>query len=76
MKETRTIYMEMNPAVKGFVVRMFDDGEDYDTIVINPCYNWEQQRETYKHELSHIYGNDLDGYCDPNTVERLRHYLL
>ncbi len=75
MKQVRTIYMEMEPACKGFVVRMFDEGEDFDTIVINPCYNWEQQRKTYEHELKHIEARDLEGYCDPNTVERLRHYL-
>ncbi len=73
MKEVRTIYMEMDPKCKGFVVRMFDDGEDYDTIVINPCYNWEQQQETYKHELRHIECSDLEGECDPDVIEMLRH---
>jgi hypothetical protein len=65
--------MEMPPKCKGFVIRMFDDGEDYDTIVINPCYNWEQQQETYRHELKHIEYKDLEGECDPDVIERLRH---
>ncbi len=73
MKDIHTIYMQMPPSVKGFIVKMFDDGEDYYTIVINPCYNMEQQRETYEHELKHIEARDLDGFCDPNIVERLRH---
>ncbi len=75
MNEARTIYINMPPKVKGFVIRMFDDGENYDTIVINPCYNWEQQQKTYEHELKHIESGDLEGDCDPNTIERLRHYL-
>ena len=73
MKQVRTIYMEIDPKCKGFVSRMFHDGEDYDTIVINPCYNWEQQRETYKHELKHIEYKDLEGECDPDVIEMLRH---
>lgn len=73
MKDIPVIYMDMPPSTKGFVVKMFDEGEDYYTIVINPCYNREQQLETYKHELKHIVCEDLEGYCDPDVVERLRH---
>ena len=73
MNDIRTIYMQMDPKCKGFVVRIFDDGEDFDTIVINPCYNWEQQQETYKHEMKHITCKDLEGFCDPDFIEKLRH---
>lgn len=73
MNDTHTIYMDMPPAVKGFVVKMFDDGEDYVTIVLNPRYNREQQLKTYEHELRHLEANDLEGYCDPNIIEKLRH---
>ena len=73
MKEIPVIYMDMPPSSKGFLVKMFDDGEDYYTIVINPRYNWEQQLETYEHELKHIDAEDLVGYCDPDFVEKLRH---
>jgi len=73
MNEVHTIYMDMRPTVKGFLVKMFDDGEDYYTIVINPKYNAEQQIETYEHELKHIEARDLDGYCDTDIVEMLRH---
>ena len=73
MNEVRTIYVEMPPAIKGYLVKMFDDGEDYYTIVINPCYNREQQLGTYEHELRHITCEDLEGYCDPDFVEKLRH---
>lgn len=73
MKEHRTIYMKMPVAVKGFVVKMFDDGEDYETVVLNPCYNWEQQKETYEHEVEHIEARDLEVFGDADAVEFLRH---
>lgn len=73
MTETRTIYMNMPPSVKGFVIKTFDDGEDYYTVVINPAYNWEQQVETYKHEVKHIELGDLEAYGDADDVELLRH---
>lgn len=73
MKDIHTIYMDMPPASKGFIVKMFDDGEDYYTVVINPCYNREQQLATYEHELKHIDGRDLEGFCDTDFIEKLRH---
>ena len=73
MNEVRTIYVEMPPAIKGYLVKMFDDGEDYYTIVINPCYNREQQLETYEHELRHLKCYDLDDFCDVDVIERMRH---
>lgn len=74
MNEYRTIYMDMPVAAKGFVIKTFDNGEDYYTVVLNPKYNWEQNQKTYKHELEHIECGDLDGHGDPNSIERLRHY--
>lgn len=73
MNKVRTIYMNMPPSVKGMLVKMFDDGEDYYTVVINPMYNIEQQRDAYEHEMKHIQYKDLDDYCDADTIEALRH---
>lgn len=73
MKEYRTIYMNMPVSIKGFVIKCFDDGEDYYTVVLNPAYNWEQQRDTYEHEIRHIECGDLEGFCDADMVEMLRH---
>lgn len=72
MNEYHTIYMDMDEKVKGFVIKTFDEDEHY-TVVLNPRYNWEQQRKTYEHELKHIEGRDLDGFCDADMVEMLRH---
>lgn len=72
MNDYHTIYMDMDVGVKGFVIKTFDEDEHY-TIVINPKYNWEQQHGTYEHELKHIEARDLDGCCDADLIERLRH---
>lgn len=73
MNVVHTIYMNMPPSVKGMLVKMFDDGEDYYTVVINPMYNAEQQLSTYEHELMHIKCRDLDEIGDADALELLRH---
>lgn len=73
MMEHRVIYMKMPVDAKGFVIKTFDDGEDYITVVLNPCYNWEQQHDTYEHELKHIEAKDLDNYGDADELEAIRH---
>lgn len=73
MMEHRVIYMKMPVDAKGFVIKTFDEGEDYVTVVLNPCYNWEQQRDTYEHELKHIEAKDLDNYGDADELEAIRH---
>lgn len=73
MNEYHTIYMDMPVTTKGFVIKVFDDGEDYYTIVLNPKYNWEQNLKTYRHECAHIECRDLDGHGDPGLIEMMRH---
>ena len=72
-EEPRVIYMDMPVSVKGFVIKTFDDGDDYYTVVLNPKYNWEQQRETYKHEIAHVRSGDLDADMSADAIEMLRH---
>ena len=72
MNDIHTIYMNMPPSVKGFVIKTFDEDECY-TIVINPMYNIEQQRDTYEHEVKHIKCQDLDDHGDPGILEIMRH---
>jgi len=75
MENLNVIFRDMPVSVKGFIVKMFDDcgGEDYYTVVINPRYNWEQQMDTYKHELEHFREGDFDVWGDPDVIETLRH---
>lgn len=74
MNDYHTIYMNMPEGVKGFVIKTFDEGEDYYTIVLNPRYNREQNLRTYMHELDHIEGGDLDRHGNPGFIETLCHY--
>lgn len=70
----RVIYADLPEHIKGMVVRMFDDGEDYDTIVLNSRLSWEQNLETYKHECWHIEQGDLESYLPVSVLEKLNPY--
>ena len=55
-------YMDLPHSVKGFVLK---DEEDFYTIYINARHSDKIQKETIKHELSHILRDDfLDEDCD------------
>ena len=66
INDIRVRYMDMPPSVCGFTLKV--DACSYD-IYINPAMSYEKQRETYQHELKHIYNDDflLD---DVNIAER------
>ena len=68
------IYADLPCTCKGMVVRMFDDGETYDTIVLNSRLNWEQNVETYKHELWHIEHDDFNSALPVSVLEKMNPY--
>lgn len=74
MKNIRVVYADLPCTCKGMVVRMFDDGEDYDTVVLNSRLNWEQNVETYKHELWHIEHDDFNSDLPVSVLEKLNPY--
>ena len=74
MKNTPIIYADLPVTIKGMVVRMFDDGEDYDTIVLNSKLNWEQNVITYKHECWHIEHGDFDSTLPVSVLEKMNPY--
>lgn len=74
MKHTKVIFADLPCTCKGLVVRMFDDGEDYDTIVLNSRLNWEQNIETYLHELIHIDRDDFNSYLPVSVREKTNPY--
>lgn len=74
MKNIRVVYADLPCTCKGMVVRMFDDGEDYDTVVLNSRLNWEQNVETYKHELWHIEQDDFNSDLPVSVLEKLNPY--
>lgn len=74
MEDIKVIYVDLPCTVKGMVVRMFDDGEDCDTIVLNSRLNWEQNIETYKHELWHVKQDDFNSSLPISVLEKLNPY--
>ena len=74
MEEKRVLFADLPCTCKGMVVRMFDDGETHDTIVLNSRLNWEQNIETYKHELWHIENGDLDSPLPVTVLEKRNPY--
>lgn len=74
MKDTKVIYADLPCTVKGMVVRMFDDGEYYDTIVLNSRLNHEQNINTFKHELWHIEHDDFDSDLPVSVLEKMNPY--
>lgn len=74
MDNVKVIYADLPCTCKGMVVRMFDDGEDYDTVVLNSRLNWEQNVETYKHELWHIEHDDFNSVLPVAVLEKMNPY--
>lgn len=66
-----TIFSDKLPAAcSGFVRKNEDDSY---TIVLNANHSYDQQRATYKHELSHIINCDHDKQDHINFIEHIRH---
>lgn len=75
MLNAEVVFADLPPRVKGMLVKMFDDGEDYFTIVINSSLNAEQQREAYEHEVKHYKAKDFDRINNSvGEIEYLTHY--
>lgn len=65
-----TEYIDMPTTVKGFTVQ-FDDLSF--GVFLNCCLSYEQNRETFIHELNHIRSGDFDSTCSADYIENLRH---
>lgn len=64
--ETRVIYVDMPARVAATTVMVFDDGDDYPTVVVNSLLSHERQQEGIRHEAKHITGGDF--YATDFTV--------
>lgn len=61
--------LDLPPRVKGLVKRT----EGYYTIILNSRHTWEQNRESYKHELNeHIEHEDYE-QNDADVIEAKTH---
>lgn len=64
----RTVLYNLPPRISGFTVRK--DGDF--TIFLNARHCWEDQKETYDHELEHIENGDFDSALSADAIEMLR----
>ena len=67
-------YRDLPTTIKAYVVRCFDSGDIFYTIIINSRISYEQQREAYKHEMSHIECGDFSCEYPADYIESMRHY--
>ena len=67
--EVRVRYLEMPVGIKGFTIR--EDVDTYD-MYLNPEYCYEQQMETYEHEMEHIRNGDFESDMDVEEIELSR----
>lgn len=74
MRNERCVYADLPPQVKGMVVRVFEDGEYYDTIVLNSRLSWEQNLQTFKHEEWHIDHEDFESNLPVMVLEEQNPY--
>lgn len=72
MENIRVIFQSMPPAIKGMVVKTFDEEEWY-TVVINSNISAEQQLLTYYHELQHVKAKDFASPLTVDELEKVRH---
>ena len=66
----RVVLHNMPTDVRGFLVA---DAEGGHTVLLNSRLSWEQNRETYLHELRHIEGGDLYSDDDADELEEKQH---
>lgn len=66
----RTVVKDLPTDVRGFTLA--DQEGDY-TIYLNARQSYEINRQTYRHELRHIQGDDFHRQESANTIEAGRH---
>lgn len=66
-----TIFANLPYKVKGFI--MYDSADDYYTIVLNSRSSYEQNKQTFEHEIQHILNNDFTNYRNVGMLEAALH---
>lgn len=66
----RVVLHNMPTDVRGFLV---SDAEGGHTVLLNSRLSWEQNRETYLHEIRHIKSGDIYANENANELEVERH---
>lgn len=65
-----TVLCDLPTTVGGFIVHNQDDSY---TIVLNSKLTWEDNMESYIHELKHLCEGDLDSSLPADLIEMLSH---
>lgn len=65
-----TVLYELPTTVGGFVVHNQDDSY---TIVLNSRLSWEDNMESYIHELRHLEKRDLESSLPADVIEMFSH---
>lgn len=71
MDNYRIAYQNLPYKIKGYVAYKAD--EDFYTIILNSRMSYQQNVNTFWHELTHIAFNDFQGSIDVNKIETLAH---
>ena len=66
-----TIFQNLPCKIKGYAV--YNTSEDFYTIVLNSRLAYNQNLETYIHELEHIYNDDFNSSMPATILESLAH---
>lgn len=67
--EFTVMLVDLPPRIKAFTQKK----DEYYTIFLNACLNYETQLEAYQHELEHITNSDFDGSQNVAALENERH---
>lgn len=70
-EDVRTIFIDMPNTVKGYTI---SDKDGFFTIVLNKNLNFEQNVNSYLHELEHIHNGDFERICSADLIEAHAHY--
>ena len=74
MIENIKVFLENLPeCVRGFTVRVFDEGQEFYFIVLNARLSREMLTATYNHEMEHINNRDFDMDIPADQLEAMRH---
>ena len=69
MEDIKIIYLPLPYSIKAYTV--CSDG--FYTIVLNCNLSWEQNKESYQHEMHHIQNGDFEKRCSADLIEIYSH---
>ncbi len=68
--EYLTIFKDLPTQIKALTVKNKDGSY---TVIVNSRLNYEQQQQSFVHELQHIINCDFEKECNINEIETIAH---